>query len=162
MNLIPEAPLKTGNYYCTWDAQCDAMHTRYPTAESVSSRDAMNEEFLFGENGLLNSFEGVRGDLIVVLDDGWDVPYGVTDRRLFGSLEADPERFPSLRALPPAERLRALADRVRALGYRGLGLWIPTQTPSLVNGKEVSLSPQEERRYWEERARIRAMRITAA
>ena len=153
MNLIPDEIKNTGNYFCTWDSQCDTMHTRVPKPEGLSSRDAMNEEFLFGREGILNSFDGVRGDLIVVLDDGWDVPYGATDRRLFGSLEADEQRFPSLKDLSPAGRLKALSEKVRSLGYRGLGLWVPTQTPSLVNGKEIILTPQEERLYWEERAR---------
>ena len=153
MNLIPNKTQTTGNYFCTWDSQCDEMHTQNLLDPSFSSRDAMCEEFLFGENGLLCRFDGVRGDLIVVLDDGWDVPYGAKDTRLFGLLEADPERFPSLRALHPAERLKALAEKVRSLGYRGLGLWVPTQTPSLVGGNEVSRTPQEERLYWEERAR---------
>lgn len=153
MNLISDKLKQTGNYFCTWDSQCDEMHTRNPSAEDVSSRDAMCEDFLFGENGLLCSFDGVRGDLIAVLDDGWDVPYGAKDRRLFGLLEADPERFPSLRALPPAARLKALSERIRALGYRGMGIWVPTQTPSLVNGREITRTPEEERLYWEERAR---------
>lgn len=153
MNLIPAIPQVTGNYFCTWDSQCDHMHTWKNRPAGLSSRDAMNEEFLFGENGLLNGFEGVREDLIVVLDDGWDVPYGAKDSRIFGSLEADPERFPSLAGLAPAERLRTLSDRIRALGYRGLGLWVPTQSPSLVNGKEITRTPEEERLYWEERAK---------
>ena len=153
MNLIPKETINTGTYFCTWDSQCDTMYAQNPNADYIPCRDAMNEAFLFGENGLLNCFEGSRGDLIVVLDDGWDVPYGARDTRLFGSLEADPERFPSLRHLHPADRLKALSEKVKALGYRGLGLWVPTQTPSLVNGREVSLSPQEERLYWEERAK---------
>ena len=153
LNLIPAAGKPTGSYFCTWDSQCDHMNTQKDRPKDRTSRDAMNEDFLFGENGLLESFEGVRRDLIVVLDDGWDVPYGARDPRLFGSLEADPERFPSLAALHPAGRLQALAEKVRSLGYRGLGLWAPTQTPSLVDGKEVSRTPQQERLYWEERAR---------
>ncbi len=153
MHLIPNESKQTGTYFCTWDSQCDEMYARDPHADYIPSRDAMNEEFLFGENGLLNCFEGSRGDLIALLDDGWDVPYGARDSRLFGSLEADLERFPSLRSLHPAQRLKALAERVRSLGYQGLGLWVPTQTPSLVNGREVTLSPQEERLYWEERAK---------
>lgn len=27
MDLIPEKPQITGNYFCTWDAQCDQMYT---------------------------------------------------------------------------------------------------------------------------------------
>ncbi len=153
MNLIPEMPQDTGSYFCTWDSQCDHMYTWKERPAALTARDAMNEAFLFGENGLLHSFQGVRQDLIVVLDDGWDVPYGAKDSRVFGSLEADPARFPSLAGLSPAERLRALSDRIRALGYRGLGLWVPTQTPSLVGGREIARTPEEERLYWEERAR---------
>ncbi len=153
MNLIPNEPKHTGSYYCTWDAQCDEAYARDPGASYIPARDAMCEDFLFGAEGLLRGFDGVRGDLIAVLDDGWDVPYGARDTRLFGSLEADPARFPSLKDLAPAERLRALSDRVKALGYRGLGLWVPTQSPSLVDGKEISRSPEEEREYWETRAK---------
>ena len=153
MNLIPEQPQVTGNYFCTWDSQCDHMYTWKDRPADRSARDAMTEDFLFGKNGLLNSFQGIREDLIVVLDDGWDVPFGATDSRVFGSLEADVERFPSLRNLTPAQRLEALSNRIRALGYRGLGLWVPTQSPSLVNGRKITRTPDEERLYWEERAR---------
>lgn len=153
MHLIPDRPQITGNYFCTWDSQCDHMYTWKNRPAELSARDAMNEAFLFGETGLLNSFQGVREDLIVVLDDGWDVPYGARDSRIFGTMEADPERFPSLAALSPEKRLKALSDRIRTLGYRGLGLWVPTQSPSLVNGKMITRTPAEERLYWEERAR---------
>lgn len=153
MNLIPDESTKTGSYFCTWDSQCDEMYARDPLADSIPCRDAMCEKFLFGEDGLLRRFEGVRQDLIVVLDDGWDVPYGAKDTRLFGSLEADPERFASLRALHPAERLKALSEKVRALGYRGLGLWVPTQTPSLAKGRTIARTMREEQLYWQERAK---------
>lgn len=152
MNLIPEKISDTGNYYCTWDSQCTTMYLRNPDADSIPCRDAMCEEYLFGENGVLNSFNGVREDLIVVLDDGWDVPYGTTDSRLFGSLEADPERFPSLKNLPPRERLKALSEKIISLGYRGLGLWVPTQMPYLADGKEILRTLDDERQHWEERA----------
>lgn len=153
INLIPSEPKDTGNYFCTWDSQCDHMNTLKDRPKDRSSRDAMNEDFLFGKDGVLVSFEGVRGDLTVVLDDGWDVPYGATDTRVFGSLDADGERFPSLRALTPAGKLKALSERIKALGYRGLGLWVPTQSRSLADGREIRRTPDEERLYWEERAK---------
>ena len=74
MDLIPEKPQITGNYFCTWDAQCDQMYTWKERPADRTARDSMCEAFLFGENGLLRSFDGVREDLIVVLDDGWGVP----------------------------------------------------------------------------------------
>ncbi|MBQ7638586.1 MAG: hypothetical protein IJS90_06780 [Clostridia bacterium] len=153
MDLIPQKSQITGNYFCTWDSQCDHMYARKERPKGLTARDAMNENFLFGENGVLNSFEGMRQDLIVVLDDGWDVPYGATDSRIFGSLEADPERFPSLSGLRPEERLKALSKRIESMGYRGLGLWAPTQSPYYVNGAVITRTPEEERFYWEERAR---------
>ncbi len=153
MNFIPAQAKDTGSYFCTWDSQCDHINTWKDRPQGFTSRDAMCEEFLFGEKGLLNSFDGVREDLIVVLDDGWDVPYGAKDTRVFGSLEADPERFPSLRHLTPAGRLKALSERVRALGYKGLGLWVPSQSQLMINGKEISRTPEEERLFWEERAK---------
>ena len=67
MNLIPEQPQVTGNYFCTWDSQCDHMYTWKDRPADRSARDAMTEDFLFGKNGLLNSFQGIREDLIVVL-----------------------------------------------------------------------------------------------
>lgn len=153
MNFIPDEVKDTGNYFCTWDSQCDEINPRNEHPEGFTSRDAMCEEFLFGKKGLLNSFDGVREDLIVVLDDGWDVPYGAKDTRVFGSLEADPERFPSISRLTPAARLKALSERIRALGYKGLGLWVPSQSQLMINGKEITRTPDEERLYWEERAK---------
>ncbi len=152
-NFIPEIPTDTGNYFCTWDSQCKTMYLRNPDADRIPSRDAMCEEYIFGKDGLLNSFKGIREDLIVVLDDGWDVPYGTTDSRVFGSLEADPERFPSLKNMTPPERLKVLSGWVRELGYRGLGLWIPTQMPYFADGQETEHTIEEERSHWEERAR---------
>ena len=152
-SMIPDMGKFTGNYFCTWDAQCDHMYTWKNRPKNRTARDAMCEDFLFGENGLLQSFEDVRKDLIVMLDDGWDVPWGAQECGLFGSLEADVERFPSLRGLSPAERLRKLSARIKDMGYRGLGLWVPSQSRFLVNGKEIKRTPEEERLYWEERAR---------
>lgn len=153
MNLVPTKTNDTGNYFCTWDSQCDEMYKRFPNDSYLPARDAMNEDFLFGEMGLLKSFDGAREDLIALLDDGWDVPYGARDSHLFGLMEADKERFPSLADLSPADRLKELANRVRELGYKGLGLWVPTQVPTVINGKKVEYTPEEERAFWEERAK---------
>ena len=52
-----------------------------------------------------------------VLDDGWDVAYGVhpaTQREQFGSLEVAEDRFPSCTG-NPAERLKSLNDLVTTI-----------------------------------------------
>lgn len=153
MNLIPDISVDTGNYFCTWDSQCDEMHSRFPNDAYLPARDAMNDDFLFGKNGLFKSFDGIRSDLIALLDDGWDVPYGARDSHLFGLLEVDRERFPALADLAPADRLKELAKKVRELGYKGLGLWVPTQVPTVIDSKNVEYTPEEERTFWEERAK---------
>ena len=155
MNLIPQAIADTGNYWCTWRTQSTALESEAMRRDSRNLRNRIDEDFLFGQIGTLNRyFEGVRGDLIVVLDDGWDVPYDPPTRKgrgMFGSLELNQERFPFTYGTP-VQRLRQMSDRVRALGYRGLGLWIACQQPfDDDHPGEVAL--EAERQYWSERAR---------
>ena len=149
MNFIPKTTKNTGNYFCTWKAQSIVKSLRFADKENFTTRDSMSEEFLFGENGILNAFDGVREDLIVVIDDGWDVPYGATPSSLFGSLELDEKRFPSFKGTPK-EKLKALSDRVKQLGYKGLGLWVPAQSAAPEN---VERNEENERLFWEERMR---------
>lgn len=154
MNLIPSAIPETGDYYCTWAAQSRVRPVGIPD-DALTVRDNMNEDMLFGENGLLGSyFDEVRADLIALLDDGWDVPYGSANPQnagRFGSLELDTDRFPSFRG-NPTERLKALSDRIKSLGYNGTGLWIACQRP-FSDGDPVE-KIEESRKYWENRARL--------
>lgn len=144
MNLIPESIPHTGNYWCTWDTQWNMLKESLPDGAPIPTRDRMDEDYLFGEDGVLkNYFHPVRKDLTVILDDGWDVPYGAAEQTLFGSLCADTERFPSLSG-SPAEMLAELNRRILALGYAGTGLWVPAQ----ING-----IPEDDRAAWCERAR---------
>lgn len=78
MNLIPDQAQDTGNYWCTWRSQATACGNKnLVKVHTGKAADAIGEEFLFGEIGALVHYISpeVRGDLIVVLDDGWDVPY---------------------------------------------------------------------------------------
>lgn len=133
MNLIPSAPGPSPNYWCTWSTQNFGREDERPDYRnylgetgSRFARAEMNEKNLIR---WMRQFPRIRGDLYLLLDDGWDVPYGVhpdKSRDRFGSLEPDGERFPSFPGTPP-ERLRRLNDFVREAGWRGLGLWIPAQ-----------------------------------
>ncbi len=157
--LIPATGPETGDYYCTWRAQAVVIHN--DAYDSVLHRarpaDTMCEELLFGDTvGILNGIApGIRSDLLVILDDGWDVPYGLkpsgkdggnADYHRYGSMIADPERFPSCASLDPAGRLAYLEERIRALGYRGMGLWIAVQ-----NAGSESLEAKASVPYWRER-----------
>ncbi len=140
--------MKTGNYYCTWDSQ-DRYAKKYGIQDC---RSAMCEEFLFSDKGVLKSyFKNSRKDLIVVIDDGWDVPYDAVsfDFKTFGSLVLDEERFPSFKGAPE-EKLKALSDKIKEMGYLGLGLWVCINC--VTEEEDNRFDEDYARKYWEERA----------
>lgn len=142
-NLIPEAPnTASPNYACTWFCQDWYAHNRH-RGEGLSPRDTLNHEQLFGEGGWAKTFHpGLRGDLIYLLDDGWDLPKGKTDT--FGSLEIHPGKFPNY-GDTPAERLKTLVRNVKAAGWKGCGIWI------CANEKPGAQGPRLNEAYWRER-----------
>jgi hypothetical protein len=149
VNLIPVAPATAPNYWCTWDSQRQAamLQTKEEKLKKFgnlgdygsSMRHSLDEQMLFDRPGVLvHGFEEIRSELWVVLDDGWDVPYQmpknitVNDKTFqnpnFGRIEPDPEKFSSFKG-NPGERLKALNEKVKSLGWRGLGLWIACTPP---------------------------------
>ncbi|HHT27482.1 MAG TPA: hypothetical protein GXZ82_09580 [Firmicutes bacterium] len=157
-NLVPSEPGITPSYWCTWAAQNYAYGQGAETLDyqllegkqgALLARNALNEEQLFGEKGWLRTFyPGVRGDLLVVLDDGWDVPFDIEQQPdYFGCLELSVERFPSFTG-EPSVRLAQLSRAVRNLGWKGLGLWVAAQEAA---GAWKPGMTQEG--YWRERLR---------
>lgn len=168
MNLLAANAVSnpdTANYWCTWLSQAwFARPEDAPATESeagrllVQMRKRLDEDFLFGSLGLATKyFHGVRSDLIIVLDDGWDVP-PVNHQAppafcdAWGSLVLDPERFPSF-SIPndPAESLKLLGDKIKSLGYCGLGLWVSPQIPRKNHDDHYSMAEAED--HWSVRAR---------
>ena len=151
MNLI-EKKYDLNSYYCTWSSQANLSTRRSKdgTALSALMRDTLNEENVFGEDGLVNQFPTIRDKLIFVFDDGWDVPYGLVnnDKGDFGSLIVNEERFPSFTG-EPKERLKKLVDKVKSYGWKGVGLWICASAKG--EAWENMLTPQERVQYWSER-----------
>lgn len=150
MNLIPSTPGHTPNYWCTWSTQNYGReeerdyHDYLGDAGAKLARGAMNEKSL---RRWARQFPEIRSDLFLLLDDGWDVPYGIhPDKNLsqFGSLAPDPERFPSFVGTP-AQRLHGLNGFVKEAGWRGLGLWVPAQAAG-----RLEMGPGM-RDYWAER-----------
>ena len=126
MNLIPSKSEHSISYFCTWRSQ------NILAAEDgrASGRDMMDEQRLFGSDGFVHGFQDVCEDMYLVLDDGWDVDYGVSpdkDAACFGSFEMSEQKFPSVKGLSPAERLRAINLRVKSHGWKGIGLWVAAQ-----------------------------------
>ncbi len=173
MNLLKEKSVNTGSYYCTWCTQDFVLKKKgVKKMHQTSTRDSMSEEFLFGDEvGVLNMFdEDIRGDLMVVIDDGWDVTYNLNpdhcdftdyDFNSFGSVELSTERFPSFTGTP-AERLKKLSDKIKSLGYHGLGLWISPQVPhkqGVGDDAEISKDYWIERLKWSNYADIKYWKI---
>ena len=129
---------RCATYWCTWTAQAatrasniETGELKFPGDQGIpGTRDNLNEDIVFGPKGWINLFPEYRGDMLFLLDDGWDVPYGAKSGAmpLFSSLVPDKVRFPSPGANASGrERLRELARRVEGSGWRGLGVWVACQ-----------------------------------
>jgi len=126
------------NYWCTWGTQGSTLRKVQKAEESVSTgdqgvplqRDNLNEEVLFGKDGWATLFyPNDRDSLYLLLDAGWDLPYNtktrdVKDMAIRGACIPHPDRFPSLKGTP-GERLKALNDKAKSIGWRGIGVWLP-------------------------------------
>ena len=129
VSLIPAELCSSPNYVCTWQTQESFEYVR----------DALNDANLFGENGWVNSLfpEEIRADALFLLDDGWDLP-GTSNpdwESYFSSFLLDPAKFPGY-GESPRERLKTLADKVRACGWKGLGVWVAMDEHSISYWRE--------------------------
>ncbi len=135
MNLIPKAPQGTVyNYYCTFSDQLSWKNPEKKTdglEEVIFMRNRCSIDFFFGKDGILTAIpEEARKDILALLDDGWDVPmntdhHGDEGCEKFGSFFLYDEKYPELAHLSMEDRLKYISDKVKELGYAGLGLWIP-------------------------------------
>jgi hypothetical protein len=150
-SLVPDTPNTAPDYFCTWTLQ--GFVCSY--SGSNDTADAMTEANLFGKGPNRNWVEmypDARADLILVLDDTWDIPLAPRDgdgrgHSKRGSLELDNQRFPSYTGTP-AERLAKLNRDVRARGWRSVGLWVYSGRP-----KKTADPLVNDEAYWAERMR---------
>ncbi len=127
INLIPDIVNPTPDYYCTWQTQLYASCDGKPEGQ----RSIMGEKGMFSEEkpfGWAYFYPEARKDLFFVMDDSWDVAKDVKDRPLCGSLQLDKDKFPeSTKNVSNQVALKRLVDRVKALGWKGLGGWVCAQ-----------------------------------
>ena len=128
------------SYFCTWNVQGAAAYKNKQKQENnelafegdqggFTSRDAINEENIFGKDGWINYYPEIRRDIYFLIDDGWDVDYNTKtpqDFSKFGSMVVNEQRFPSFKGTPD-DKLKEFVERVKAAGWKGLGIWIPAQ-----------------------------------
>lgn len=155
INLIPANGNFTGSYSCTWWNQCPTAEQLGLTGTGLSEwRDALNQDSLFETERFYHPIpQELRNGLIFLLDDGWDIPIGTPNdaehRHLYGAVDPDPVKF-SRFGSDPKERLKGMSDKAKDMGYAGLGLWI---SPQLKGEGPETFTDDEERAYWEERAK---------
>ncbi len=154
MKILNKPFQETGNYLCTWDMQVKVAEHFHADGENLpmKQRNVMNDAMLFRSDSLYHIVpEKYRASIFFLLDDGWDIPYDVNSFESwepFGAVVPNEEKFPNY-GDTPVSKLKTLSDKVKRLGYAGLGLWI---SPQMAYEKE-NATMEEARAYWRERAR---------
>lgn len=119
----------------------------------ISPRDGICENSIFGEGGMAIQYDGVRGDMYFILDDGWDVEYYLDpwkrDMPKFGSHILNDDRFPSTAGKTPQQKLKWINQKLRDLGWKGAALLIPAQ----MIGQPGCVEFEKQIPYWKERMR---------
>ncbi len=153
INIITGNATTSGSYVCTWWNQSVAAAGMKLTGEGLSEwRDALCYEAIFGETNYYHIVpKELRKGLIFLLDDGWDLPPQTnpnTDdsRQLYGAVAPDEIKFAQF-GNTPEKRLKGISDKLKEMGYSGLGLWISPQQSSL----EKNIT--DDRQYWVKRAK---------
>ena len=152
MNFIPKESRPCYDYMCTWALQeATASKIGLHSGDGCTDqRDALTDELLFGSERYYHPYDRTyRSGLYLLLDDGWDVPFGSNNswqvERFFGTCDPNPEKFPNY-GKTPVERLRTLNQKAKDFGYAGIGLWIATETGG--SGKGDLGVGEEARKYW--------------
>lgn len=155
MNFIPDHAAPCYDYLCTWNIQDQlARQLQWSDAGASGQRDALNDAMLFDSDAYHPLNKTCRSGLMLVVDDGWDVPKGTANLpgtpNVYGRCDPDTEKFPNY-GDTPAQRLKTLSRKVLDKGYCGLGLWISPQ----ISGEDANQPEMLERAraYWTERAR---------
>lgn len=159
-NLIPDQPGLTPNYWCTWSAQNFAVDS-FSLSRSIGLgdhsvfSDNLTEEAVFKNPNWQNYIpKGIRKDLFIVFDVGWDISGGAkTDKSkwILGTLNVASDKFPDCTGLP-SEKLRKLNELAKSAGWKGAGLWVAAQSEMDSRGNR-SVSDQEVESYFRKRAK---------
>ncbi len=118
------------NYYCTW--QLMEWVPGNTENSNLKIRDVLTDERLFGDNGLAKTmYPEIRSQLIFLVDDGWEVADSANGTLMeevwfkpyLGSGQLHESKFPGY-GDTQAKRLKTLADKIKAEGWKGAGIWI--------------------------------------
>lgn len=154
-NLVPAEADTAPNYWCTWYWQNYLIEkgkaVTNPDAKKVytnpAAREQMNQETIFGEGGMAKlMLPMTRGDYYFVIDHGWQDKH--IKNNSFFSLIMDTLDFPKYAKLSPKNRIKQMNEDIKALGWRGLGLWVRGNPPKNEIRKFVEWSKYAGIEYW--------------
>jgi hypothetical protein len=118
------------NYWCTWYWQNylikSGQEVTNPEAGTVytnpAARDQLNEESTFGKNGMaVTMLPRTRSDYYFLIDHGWQ-DKSIKEKTFFTGI-LDTLDYPRYAGLEPRDRLKQMNQDIKALGWKGLGLW---------------------------------------
>ena len=123
LNFIPEQAGNSKSYWCTWWLQNILAKTECSSNSFGLTGHSMIANTLTEEN--LNKYcfdteflKSIRGDMYLMLDLGWDVPYGKNFDNAqweLGSFEVSEKKFPSCIG-KPVEKLHKLNELTKRAG----------------------------------------------
>lgn len=129
-NLVPDMPSLTPSYWTTWGVQrfseTDPSRWAAAATQAAVAADRLTEANLFGPQGWALALKPIHADLHLLLDAGWDAGPGGWTSLSSGTFTVSASKFPSCTGTP-AQRLAKLVERVRLLGWRGLGLRVTAE-----------------------------------
>lgn len=155
INLVPNKISEAPNYWCTWYWQNylinKGQEVSNPDPQTIFSnpaaREEMTEENMFGESGMAKiMLPKTRSDYYFVIDHGWQdksIP-----KNTFFTLIMDTLDFPRYADLEPKERIRQMNIDIKALGWKGLGLWVRGNVSEQEMRKFVDWSKFAKIEYW--------------
>lgn len=155
INLVPEQPSTAPNYWCTWYWQNYAVRSGMPVTDPANpkkysnraARETLNEQAIFGENGWAKKMlPKTRNDYYFLIDHGWQDKS--IEKSPFFSLVMDISDFPSYAHLEPRGRIKQMNQDIKALGWRGLGLWVRGSPTKADMKRMVAWSKYAGIEYW--------------
>ncbi|MBI9015873.1 MAG: hypothetical protein JEZ07_01295 [Phycisphaerae bacterium] len=133
LTLIPTEPAKSPNYWCTWYAQnyWVGRGTEIKDLNILSnsnSREELNEKTIFDktEGWAVQLLPKSRNDYFFLIDHGWQIKDDKSRKTglPFFSLQIEPTDFPRYEKYDQKQALKQFNDDIKALGWRGLGIWV--------------------------------------
>ncbi len=154
-NLVPNEAGLAPNYWCTWYWQnyliLKGQEVSNPDPATVytnsAARDELNEETVFGEAGMATiMLPNTRSDYYFLIDHGWQDKH--IEKETFFTLIMDTLDFPGYAHLEARDRIKQMNLDIKALGWRGLGLWVRGNPPADEMRKFLEWSKYAGIEYW--------------